>query len=110
MRVNHKVVPTLAVPQAGTKCHVFVLDMYVQNLPEEAIIHDNFYVQPCRSFQDDTQSTWFTALPMGKNSLGKMVKSICSDAGISGQKMNHSLRATGASNLYHAGVRVLCIL
>ena len=33
-----------------------------------------------------------------------MVKEICSDAGISGHKTNHSLRAAGATGLYQAGV------
>ena len=33
-----------------------------------------------------------------------MVKDICANAGIEGQKTNHSLRATGASELFHAGV------
>ena len=32
------------------------------------------------------------------------MKSICEDADVSGQKTNHSLRATGATEMYHAGV------
>ena len=33
-----------------------------------------------------------------------MVKDICADAGVKGNKSNHSLRATGATELYQAGV------
>ena len=33
-----------------------------------------------------------------------MVKEMCSDSGIGGNKTNHSLRATAASELFHAGV------
>ena len=33
-----------------------------------------------------------------------MVKDICADASVKGNKSNHSLRATGATELYHAGV------
>ena len=33
-----------------------------------------------------------------------MVKDICADAGVSGNKTNHSLRATGVTELYHPGV------
>ena len=33
-----------------------------------------------------------------------MVKDICADAAIGGKKSNHSLRATGATELYQAGV------
>ena len=41
---------------------------------------------------------------MGKNTLSKMVKDLCVEAGVSGQKSNHSLRATGCTELYQAGV------
>ena len=83
---------------------MFVLDTYMEKLPAEAIARDNFYVQPCMSALDDPQKLWFTSQPIGKNTLGKMVKGICSDGGINGQKSNHSLCATGASDLYQAGV------
>ena len=33
-----------------------------------------------------------------------MLKDMCHDAGITGHKTNHSLRATGASKLFAAGV------
>ena len=33
-----------------------------------------------------------------------MVKDICVDAGVGGNKSNHSLRATGATELYQSGV------
>ena len=47
MRVKNKVVPIVAVPEAGTRCHVHVLDLYMQKLPPAAFTRDNFYVQPC---------------------------------------------------------------
>ena len=52
----------------------------------------------------DVSKAGFTARPVGKNSLGRMVKEICVDAGISGCKTNYSLRATGVSDLFEAGV------
>ena len=33
-----------------------------------------------------------------------MISTMCSKAGISGYKTNHSLRATSATRLYHQGV------
>ncbi len=33
-----------------------------------------------------------------------MFKDMCAEAGVSGHKTNHSLRATGASELFEAGV------
>lgn len=95
MRVKNISVPIMAVPGAGTRCHVFILDTYLSKLSPEALEKDNFYVQPVPSF--DVSKAWFTARPVGKNSLGRMVKEICVNAGISGCKTNHSLRATGVS-------------
>ena len=40
---------------------------------------------------------------IGKNPLSKM-KTMCEEAGISGNKTNHSLRAYAASELFNAGV------
>ena len=39
-----------------------------------------------------------------KNTLNNMLKDMCHDAGIGGLKTNHSLRATGASELFAADV------
>ena len=99
----NKVVPIDVIPEAGTRCHVYVLDLYFEKIPREAIEKDNFYVQPVVKLKDSTQP-WFTTVPVGRNALSKMVKDICADAGVSGNKTNHSLRATGATKLYHAGV------
>ena len=104
IRVKHKVVPIVAVPDAGTRCHVYVLDLYMQKLPPEAFSRDNFYVQPCLTVPDDPSKPWFTSNPVGKNTLSKMVKEMCSESGVNGEKTNHSLRATGISDLYQAGV------
>ncbi len=38
-----------------------------------------------------------------------MVQEICQDTGIKGHKTNHSLRATGATQLYNAGVPEIII-
>ena len=75
----------------------------MEKIPKEAIKKDNFYLQPIANVKDPAQP-WFTTVPVGRNVLSKMVKSICEDADVSGQKTNHSLRATGATEMYHAGV------
>ena len=48
-------------------------------------------------------SHWFPSKPLGHNTLTHMVKEMCSAAGIKGHKTNHSLRATAATRLFHAG-------
>lgn len=47
--------------------------------------------------------TWYAGQPCGENKLGGMVKSMFAEIGVSG-KTNHSLRATGASDIFQAGV------
>ena len=46
---------------------------------------------------------WFSCQPCGVNKLNGMVKSMFSSIGISG-KSNHSLRASGATEMFRAGV------
>ena len=47
---------------------------------------------------------WYVGVPIGNNLLTKMVPEMCSEAGIAGKKTNHSLRVSGASSLFDAGV------
>ena len=104
LRVENKVVPVFATPTAGNRCHVRILDLYMSKLPLVAKVKDFFYWRPHLTLPKDPAAPWFTASPLGKNTLGDMVKEICKDAGIEGKKTNHSLRATGASELFAAGV------
>ena len=43
-------------------------------------------------------------IPIEKNVLGSMLKTMCSVARIEGTKTNHSLQATGATDMFKAGV------
>ena len=86
MRVKSKAVLIVAVPEAGTRCHVYVLDLYIPKLFLAAFTRDTFYVQPCSTVPDDSSKPWFTVNPIGTNSLCKMVKEVCSEGGISGRK------------------------
>lgn len=104
MRVEHKTVTSIKDPEAGSRCHVFLLDLYISKLPKEAIEKDIFYCRPLPSTPSNSLKPWFTAVPVGRNQLTKMVHSICEEAGIGGNKTNHSLRVTGASALFDAGV------
>ena len=46
---------------------------------------------------------WFVSQAMGKNTIAKIVKSMCEDAEIPGKKTNHSLRRTAITTLLHSG-------
>jgi hypothetical protein len=73
-----------AVVEKGNRCHVHVLDLYLHKLPPEAFEKNVFYLQPVVSFTDPAKP-WFTTNPVGKNSLNRMIKEICADAGIDDQ-------------------------
>ena len=51
MQVKNKLVPIVAVPECGERCHVYVVDTYFAKLPPEALDKDNFYVQPVAGFE-----------------------------------------------------------
>ena len=104
MRLEHKSVTIVANAVVGERCHVFLLDTYISKLPPAAVEKDIFYCKPLSGVPTDPTNPWYLSVPVGRNLLGKMVQDMCSDAGIEGKKTNHSLRVSGASTLFEAGV------
>ncbi len=102
LKLQNKTVFITAVPEAGERCHCYLLDLYISKLPRKAIEADLFYVRPLEKVKIDAP-TWYTGVPVGRNKLYKMVIDMCNRAGIL-ERTNHSLRATGATELYNAGV------
>ena len=47
---------------------------------------------------------WYSRAPLGHNTLSEMVPQLCTKAGITGRKTNHSLRVTCATRLYQEAV------
>ena len=88
----------------GDRCHVVVLDKYFSKLPACAWDHDTFYLRPLGKVPEIPDAPWFTAVPVGKNILSKMVKTMCEEASIIGKRSNHSLRASGITKLFQSGV------
>ena len=76
--------------------------LYISKLPSDCPKHA-FCFKPLQKWSSSTE-VWFTKQPIGHNKLQKMISTMCSKAGISGYKTNHSLRATNATRLYHQGV------
>ena len=102
--VPNKTVPVHANPMLKERCHVVVLDKYLTKIPKTAFEKDVFYLRPLPRVPTNQDLPWFTSSPIGRNELSKMVQKFCTEAGISGNKTNHSLRATGASQLFQAHV------
>ena len=75
----------------------------MKRLPKYAFENDLLYLRPKLKGPSDPDVPWYEERSVGKNSLASLMKDMSAEAGIS-IKTNHSLRATGASNLFHANV------
>ena len=75
-----------------------------QVLPESAKEKDTFYLRPVTKVPTNEAAPWYSCVPLGKNQLSRMVKDMCSEGNIEGKKSNHSLRASGITSLFQAGV------
>ena len=101
--MDNKVVPSFAVAEAGEHCHVQILDIYFKKVPHEAIAKNNFCHRPLSKVANDPNAPWLACTPMVKNMLQSMVPIICEDGGVA-QQTNHSLCATGASEMFRISV------
>ena len=81
-----------------------MLHLYISKVPEKAIQDDIFYLRPLAKVPSDPSAPWFMCTAVGKNTLSKMLATMCTEAGISGRKTNHSLRAYAATELFRAGI------
>ena len=104
LKLKNKCVEIVENKEAGDRCHCKLLDAYISKLPEEAKAKDLFYVRPFEDVKSDSPKPWYYWAPIGRNKLSKMVSEMCKLASIPGRHSNHCLRATGATQLYTAGV------
>ena len=74
LRVHSKVVPVYSCPEAGQRCPVYLLDLYISKLPEEAKEKDLVYVRPLEKLLHDASKPWYSAVPVGNHTLQQMVK------------------------------------
>ena len=101
---SNKVVTILATEaNQPPKCVVYLLDCYFRRLPKPPENMEFFFAKPLEKLPSDTRAPWFHSVPIGKNTLGGLLAEICKEAGIE-KKTNHSLRATGATAMFAAGV------
>ena len=59
------------------RCHVKILDRYLQVLPHDSNDSDVFYLKPLAEVPPDPSMPWYTNVPVGKNTLGTMMKRKC---------------------------------
>ena len=99
--IDNKSVPIFKNVDAGERCFVSLLNLYLSKLPQAAIDKDISYCTPLERFDKD--SHWYSQ-QRGKHTLANMVKNMFTEAGIDGAFTNHSLLATAATDLFQAGV------
>ena len=102
LKSDHKLVMIIANPDVGERCPVSILDKYISKLP--LALDKAFYCKRLTIIPKDESQPWFTAVPVGRNLLSKMVREMCVEAGITGKKTNHRLRVAGATTLFDAEV------
>ena len=84
--------------QPGPHCPVQLLRNYLARLNDQS---DAFFQRPARK---PTHNHWFDNMPLGKQTLGNMLKNICKTVGLEKIYTNHCLRATTAVALARKGV------
>ena len=104
LNLENKIVQIHSVPENKPRCLVFLLDLYFSKLPGYAFESDTFYLRPKAKPPACPSMPWFDPVPVGKNKLFTVMKELSMEAGFKEKKTNHSLRATGATALFNAGV------
>ena len=97
-----KIVPIVAT--GNHNCHVNILNFYLSKVPKN--VRDRggpFYFSPL-PFTPTGNRPWFFDDPLSLTKLKGLLKKMCNDAHMEGNFTNHSLRATGATLLFDAGV------
>ena len=95
--------PLFSNPDAAERCPVYLIDFYFSKFPKPPETLDLFYLRPVARIPTDSTVPWFQATAIGKNTLSTFVEKMCFSAGLE-KKTNHSLRASGATALFAAGV------
>ena len=99
INLQNKVVRTFAQPDSS-RCVVKLLDLYLSHLPKDAPF---LYMRPVDKAPTDGKP-WFVNQRVGVNTLKSFVPRICGVAGFPKRYTNHSLRATGITRMFSAGV------
>ena len=75
MKLQNKIVNIVANSEAGERCHCYLLDTYINHLPE---IRNTFYVRPLE--KATANKVWYSSVPVGKNKLAKIVSDLSKES------------------------------
>ena len=88
-----------------SRCPVTLFRKFSQHRPEKMLKDDApFYLAVNYDSDGSDPRKWYKAAPLGKNTIGKFMKTMATAAKISGKKLNHSARKTSAERLLQANV------
>ena len=70
-----QIVPAYVCPEAGKRCPVSILDMYLSKLSPETVENDLFYVRPLEQVLEQVLTNpldlWYASIPVGRDTLRK---------------------------------------
>ncbi len=78
------------------RSHVRLYEKYLSVRPKTT---DVFYIRSLKKYS----TVWYSAVPVGNNTLRGFMKRLCATSGVEGHKTNHSCRATCTTRLYESG-------
>ena len=84
LRVSNKVVPVFAIPEAGTRCHVYILDMYYERFHLVVCLVSVFIFNHCQRFQKMTRAYGLLVFQLDVILYPKWLKDICLEGSIKG--------------------------
>ena len=89
--------------QNTVRCPVRIVDKYMSLIPPVKPLSKkyNFYL---RGLEKVNPAQWYGKQVFGKNSIAKVVTKLLKSVNANGHFTNHSLRRTGATRLFQAGV------
>lgn len=99
-KVEPKTVTHFENKSNPSRCFIRHYKLYISKCPDNTA-NGSFFLRP---LVRPKENQWFSCQAIGHNNLGSTVKRLCENAGISGNKTNHSLRASAATRLFHGKV------
>ena len=76
---------------------------YAKRRPDTACSPDSPFFLAIIHKRKEGSDVWFANAPLGKNTLGSLLKTGCQAVGIPGKRTNHSVRKTAVKRMLDAG-------
>ena len=98
-RTPRKIVDAYENPNKD-RCVVRCYEIYCSHVPVPRP-EIGFYLKPRKKWDTDI---WYSQQALGRSTLSGVVKNLCEKVGLTGNRTNHSLRATSATRMFDQNV------